>query len=170
MLSHNSTRRRFTTAVGLSGLTLTGTGIVTARGRSRNFRAHLSGENEVPPVETNAQGQAKFQLNKAGDELSYNLIVANIEDVFMAHIHSAPPGANGPVVTWLYPEEGPPPQLIPGRFDGLLATGTITADDLVGPLDGHDLDELIALAGSGDAYVNVHTLEHRGGEVRGQIH
>ncbi|HEX6302971.1 MAG TPA: CHRD domain-containing protein [Anaerolineales bacterium] len=141
-----------------------------AQTEQRNFRASLKGRNEVPAVDTNAQGQAIFQLNQAGDAISYKLIVANIEDVLMAHIHLAPAGENGGVVVWLYPEDGPPPQLIPGRFDGVLAEGTITEADLVGDLTGMTLDDLLAAMRSGNTYVNVHTTANPGGEIRGQIH
>lgn len=171
MSYHTISRRRFVTAVGLSGVTLAGTGVAAAKGNNRNFKTHLSGDNEIPtPVETNAQGQAKFQLNKAGDELSYKLIVANIEDVFMAHIHQGGPEVNGPIVVWLYPEDGPPGEQIDGRFDGVLAESTITADDLVGGLEGGSLDDLVSLIRDGFTYVNVHTSEHPSGEIRGQIH
>jgi hypothetical protein len=133
-----------------------------------NFRAHLSGDQEVPPADTRATGQAVFQLSKDGTALSYRLIVANIQNVTMAHIHLAPAGVNGPVVVWLYPS-APPPQLIPGRSSGVLATGVITEDDLVGPLAGADFSELIDAIKEGDTYVNVHTSQFPGGEVRGQI-
>jgi hypothetical protein len=133
-----------------------------------NFRAHLSGDQEVPPVETRATGQAIFQLSKDGTELSYRLIVANIENVTQAHIHLGPAGTNGPVVAWLYPS-GPPPQLIPGRSSGVLATGVITADNLVGPLANASLSDLIDAMAAGNTYVNVHTSQFPPGEVRGQI-
>lgn len=136
--------------------------------QNRNFRTHLSGGEEVPPVMTRAQGQAIFQLSKDGTELSYKLIVSNIENVTMAHIHLAPAGVNGPVVAWLYPD-GPPPQLIAGRFSGVLAEGTITAANLVGPLLEASLDDLIEAMRAGDTYVNVHTSQYPPGEVRGQI-
>jgi hypothetical protein len=134
----------------------------------RSFVAVLSGAEEVPPVDTRARGQASFQLSHDGTELSYRLIVANIENVSMAHIHLAPAGANGPVVAWLYPG-GPPPQLIEGRFQGVLAEGTITAGDLVGPLAGATLADLVDELSAGNAYVNVHTSQFPPGEVRGQI-
>lgn len=134
----------------------------------KNFIAHLSGGEEVPAVETLAQGQVIFQLSKSGDELSYKLIAANIEDVRMSHIHLATAGVNGPVVVWLYPSQ-PPAQLIPGRFSGVLAEGTITAADLVGSLAGMDLSDLIAEMEAGNAYVNVHTSAYPAGEIRGQI-
>lgn len=133
-----------------------------------NYRAHLTGAAEVPAVETQARGQATFQLSPDGTELSYRLIVANIEDVLMSHIHMAPAGVNGGVVAWLYPA-GPPPQLIEGRFSGVLATGTVTAADLTGALEGESLDALVEALNTGNAYVNVHTTANPGGEVRGQI-
>jgi hypothetical protein len=75
---------------------------------------------------------------------------------------------NGPVVVWLYPE-GPPPVEIPGETTGSLATGTITADDLVGDLEGQPLSALIDAMVAGDTYVNVHTTAYGEGEIRGQI-
>lgn len=141
-----------------------------AKHNQRNFRTHLKGENEVPnPVETNAQGQATFKLSQDGESIHYKLIVANIENVMMAHIHNAPAGENGGVVVWLYPSS-PPPQLIEGRFQGVLAEGTITADDLVGSLAGQSLEDLLDEMKAGNTYVNVHTPQNPGGEVRGQIH
>lgn len=170
MSSHTIPRREFLTALGLGGVTVGASDVVAARGQNRNFRTHLKGRNEVPPVETDAQGQAKFRLDRAGNELSYKLIVANIEDVSMAHIHIGGPSENGPVAVWLYPEDGPPPQLIEGRFDGVLAEDTVTASDLVGPLEGEPLSALVEEIRAGNTYVNVHTEANPAGEVRGQIH
>jgi hypothetical protein len=137
--------------------------------RQRNFRTHLNGENEVPAAETNARGQAVFKVSKDGSSIDYKLIVANIENVTMAHIHLAPAGVNGPVVVWLYPD-APPPQLIEGRFQGVLAEGTFTAENLVGPMAGATLDDLVEAIEAGNTYVNVHTGQFPAGEVRGQIH
>lgn len=147
---------------------LTLAGIAFAGNGSRNYRAHLSGANEVPAVQTNAQGQAVFQLSKDGQTLSYKLIVASIENVRMAHIPIAPESANGPVAAWLYPS-APPMALIPGRFDGVLAEGTLTSANLVDPLAGRPLSDLISAIEAGSAYVNVHTNQAPGGEIRGQI-
>lgn len=132
-----------------------------------NFRAHLSGDEEVHVVDTRAQGQAILQVADDGEAIDYRLNVANIEDVTMAHLHLGPAGEDGPVVVWLYPEDGPPPELIEGRTQGTLATGTITADDVTEPLE--DLDELFEAMRAGNIYVNVHTAQNPGGEVRGQV-
>jgi len=151
-----------------------------------NFRTHLSGGQEVPPpgvvVNTQAQGQAKFQLSADGSTLHYKLIAANIENAFMAHIHMGPAGANGPIVVWLYPSTATTPGPVgAGRTDGVLVEGDITAANLVGPLTGASLSDLIAQIEAGNTYVNIHTNDglgdpntgpgdFPGGEVRGQIH
>jgi hypothetical protein len=136
----------------------------TAVAGNRNFRAHLSGDEEVPPVDTQGQGQVIFQLNRDGTELSYKLIVANIEDVTQAHIHLAPAGQNGPVVAFLF-------GFVFGGVttNGILAEGTLIADDLIGPLSGGGLADLINAMRAGNTYVNVHTIAHPPGESRGQI-
>ncbi|CAN5604286.1 hypothetical protein BH23BAC1_BH23BAC1_09480 [soil metagenome] len=88
----------------------------------------------------------------------------------MVHIHVAPVGENGPVVVWLYPE-GPPPQLIPGRSNGILATGIITAADILQPpqYPNFTYEDLISAMRAGNTYVNVHTSQFPAGEIRGQI-
>lgn len=129
-----------------------------------SFKAHLSGDEEVPAVMTNATGQTIFKLSKDGSELHYKLIVANIENVAAAHIHAAPSGQNGGVVAFLYGDG-----LITGRTNGILAEGVITADDLIGSLSGQSLEDLVDLMSSGGTYVNVHTSQKPGGEIRGQI-
>lgn len=134
----------------------------------KTFKAHLTGDQEVPAAETRATGQANFKLSKDGTELQFKLIVANIQNVTMAHIHLAPVGVNGGVVVWLYPS-GPPAALIPGRTNGILAEGVITESSLVGSLAGGTLDDLISSLEDGNAYVNVHTSAYPGGEIRGQI-
>lgn len=163
MSLHRTTRRRFVQAAGIAGVTLGGSGLASARGHSRNFRAHLAGENEVPPVETNARGQTTFQLSRDGDELSYRLIVANIEDVVAAHIHCAPAGVNGPVGVTLF-AGGPTSE------PGVLAEGTITEPDEGNGCGWESLDDVLDAIRSGDAYVNVHTVANPPGEIRGQIH
>lgn len=131
-----------------------------ALARPTTYTAHLTGASEVSAVDTNAVGQAVLRLSRDGTELHYRLIVANIDDVTQAHIHVGAEDANGPVVAFLFGlvAEGV-------TTNGVLATGTITSDDLV----GMSLADLIAELDGGGAYVNVHTLEHPSGEIRGQI-
>jgi hypothetical protein len=142
----------------------------------KNTTVQLTGDAEVPPRETRARGTTILRLSDDGTELYYKLIVANIENVRQAHIHVGAADENGPVVAFLY---GAVPAGA-GRFSGVLAEGVITADDLVGPLAGEPLSELVAEMLAGNTYVNVHTDDGEppantgpgdfpGGEIRGQI-
>ncbi len=147
-----------------------------AAGTNRNFVAHLSGDEEVPARDTQAQGQAILHLSKDGTALHYKLIVANIENVVAAHIHCAPAGVNGPVGVTLF--MGSPGG---GRVDGILAEATVTTPDAGNACGWTDLASVVAAMRSGNAYVNVHTNDgvgptntgpgdFPGGEIRGQIH
>jgi hypothetical protein len=163
--------RRFIILVGLLLLiaVVAAAGVAAKPAHQRNFVAPLSGAEEVPPADTQARGLAKFQLSKDGSELHYKLIVANIENVTQAHIHGpAPVGVNTGIVVWLYPS-APPAQLIPDRFNGVLAEGVITDGDLIGALAGKTVADLVAMIQEGNAYVNVHTSQFPPGEIRGQI-
>jgi hypothetical protein len=143
---------------------------------SRNFTVPLSGDEEVPPRPTHGRGVAMFQVNADGTAIAYRLNVANIENVVQAHIHLGPRGVNAPIVVFLFGPVAPGG----GRVDGPIAQGTITAANLIGPLAGHPLSDLIDALQSGGAYVNVHTDngvappntgpgDFPGGEIRGQV-
>lgn len=140
-----------------------------------NYRAHLSGRYEIPfVVDTLAQGQVIFQLRQDGAGMDYQLNIANLENVTMAHIHLNPASGtgNGPIIVWLYPS-APPPVLIPGTFNGTLAEGTIHDSDVLQDYNGDgakNLSDLIAAIEAGDTYVNVHTSANPGGEIHGPVH
>lgn len=149
---------------------------IAAQAADTTFTAHLSASQEVPTNPSLAQGQAIFKLSSDGTELEYRLIVANLDNPVAAHIHLGPAGVNGPVVAFLFGPAAPGT----GQTSGVIATGTITAADLVGPLAGQPLSELVEAIEAGDAYVNVHTNDGDsstaggpgdipGGEIRGQI-
>lgn len=158
---------------------------VSPNANGGNFGTPMSADEEVMPAgvvnTSRARGSAVFQLDANGTSLDYQLMVANIENAFMSHIHMAPAGSNGSIVVWLYPSTTPTPgPLGAGRLDGVIARGTITAANLVGPLAGQPLSALVEAIQSGNAYVNVHTNDgvsptntgpgdFPGGEIRGQV-
>jgi hypothetical protein len=137
---------------------------------------HLKGDQEVPPRETEAQGQAIMKVSADGLSVSYKLIASNIDNIVASHIHIGPAGSNGPIVVFLFgnaPAGG-------GRHDGILAEGTFTAANFINTLAGRPMSELLAAMAAGNAYVNVHTNDgvnptntgpgdFPGGEIRGQI-
>jgi CHRD domain len=140
-----------------------------------NFVATLSGDQEVPPRDTQAVGVATFKLREDGAALAFKVNVANLDNAFAAHIHCGAVGVNGPVGVTLF---GAAPA--GGRVNGTLAEGTITAPDPGNGCGWTDLAAVLAAIQSGDTYVNVHTNDgvappntgpgdFPGGEIRGQV-
>ena len=141
--------------------------VPVASAQKAKFEATLSGKNEVPAVQSSASGRATFQLSMDGKSLAYTISVTGIEDPTMAHIHLAAAGKDGPPVLPLYPSKAHPAKM--GKVSGVLARGTATAANLVGPLKGKTLADFVEQLRAGDTYVNVHSKAHPGGELRGQI-
>ena len=96
--------------------------------------------------------------------MTYLLSITNIDGTTWIRIHEGEKGREGPLVLDLSPN------LRKGvELDEVISEGTITADDLQGPLKGKPLDSLIQLMKANNAYVNVGSLKHPRGEIRGQI-
>lgn len=112
--------------------------------------------------------EAEMQLSEDGSALLYTLEVHGIRDITMAHLHLGKPGTPGTPVVWLYPPS-PPPKLIPGPFEGVLARGKITENELIGALRGRPLSSLIEEIQAGNVYVNIHTRDHAGGDICGPV-
>jgi hypothetical protein len=93
-----------------------------------------------------------------------------IRNVNQGHIHLGSEDENGPVVVWLYQQETQEPETIEGLSrDFVLAEGTVTEEDLVDVLEGESLEALITEIEAGQTYVNIHSEQNPGGEIRGQI-
>jgi hypothetical protein len=123
-----------------------------ASGKVKRLEANLSGEQEVPATDPDARGSAKIRLDRAKKRVCFTIRVTNVEDVVAAHIHKGGKGVAGGVkVTLLHgPAAG-------NKFTGCennVPRGMIRA----------------ILRRPRRYYVNVHSMEFAGGEVRGQLH
>lgn len=133
-------------------LTLLGAGLMGLVGCGKSYvsTTQLAGANEVPAVTTSASGTASATLD--GDELSVSGTFSGLssslyeESGSAAHVHQAPPGENG----------------------GIVFNLTISGD---GSFNGtkklSDAEQEAFKAGR--FYVNVHTENHKTGEIRGQF-
>ena len=113
----------------------------------QTFRATLSGAAEVPANATGGTGTLQASYDKSSSVLKWTLTYSGLTGpATMAHFHGpAMPGSNAGVVV-PFPSPASP---IEGQ-------ATLT------PAQSADL-----LAGKW--YVNVHTAQHPGGEIRGQV-
>lgn len=105
-----------------------------------------------------------FQVNSSGTEIRFRLVVRNIGRVTQAHIHLGRKGQNGPIVAFLF---GPSKFGISVRRG--VIRGVLTNQDLIGPLQGRTIRDLVREFERGNAYTNVHTIQNPDGEIRGQI-
>jgi len=124
-----------------------GTGYwATAAEKGEQVKVTLSGDQEVPAVTTDAKATGNITI-KDDKSVSGKITTKGIEGT-MAHIHMAEPGKNGPPIITL--EKA--------------ADGSWTV-----PEGSKLTDEQYAAFKAGNLYVNVHSAEHKGGEIRTKL-
>lgn len=145
----------------------------SARGpKGLKVHAELSGDQEVPPNESEAEGRFKIQFDCDFTKARFELEV-EANRVLQAHLHCGSAGENGPVVVFLF-------GMFPGGVDvdGTLSAFTISQAnvdavnaDCMNAV-GYQIETLEDLANAmaaGDVYANVHTVAFPPGEIRGQL-
>jgi len=161
----------------------------------RQFNVSLTNSQEVPPTVPTASGggprpasfgTATFNLNSAQTAMTFRATINNIDttgtqtpgdtndNLIAAHIHAGPsvvPGVNGPVVWGFFGapfnDNNPNDNLVQpfttgvggnfgGKWDAPEGNGTTLAAQLANLRAGH-------------AYINFHTTQFGGGEIRGNF-
>lgn len=134
---------------------------------SANYSAQLTGADSVPKVNTQAAGEFTLQYDSTKKELSYGLdITHDLTKPDAAAIYQGTPGSSGTVV---YTLPITAPNASTGVFTGTLCEGVVNEPDLVGPLQGKTIADLVKLIVDGNAYVSVGTPTHPVDAIRGQI-
>jgi len=159
----------------------------------RLFVVSLTNGQEVPPTtpttttgaaRPTSSGTARFQFNSAQTAMTFTATISNIDvggqtadtndDLIAAHIHagaSVAPGVNGPVVWGFFGspfnDNNPNDQVFfptPGGVGGTFS-GKWDAPEGNGTTLAAQLSNLT----SGRAYINFHTRQFTGGEIRGNF-
>jgi CHRD domain len=125
----------------------------------------LSGKEEVPPNDSNANAWAKFQSVNNGSQIAYWVSISGLNKITGAHLHDGIKGQNGDIVAVLSGNKSADT----GGNATISLAGNITKDDLQGPLKGKEISDLISQMRNSSIYVNVHTDEFKDGVIRGQI-
>jgi hypothetical protein len=112
-----------------------------------NFKASLDGKSEVPPNTTAGTGTVTATYDSDSKKLTWKGSYSGLTGpATAAHFHGpGAPGKNAGVLVPISPN-GP-------SFEG---SATLTDAQAKALMDG-------------DMYVNVHTAENKGGEIRGQL-
>jgi hypothetical protein len=127
----------------LAILSIGALGSAIALGAALNLA--LSGANEVPPVKTAASGKGTITVGDDGS-VSGSVTTTGVQGM-AAHIHTGAADKNGPVI-------------IPLTKDG--DTYKVPAGAKLTP------DQMKAFK-AGELYVNVHSADNKGGEIRAQL-
>lgn len=127
-----------------------------------------SGAQEVPEVTTNTGGGFLIVFSLDLSSAQFWLNVADGVEITQAHLHCAAAGVNGPVIAFVFGPANPPVDV-----DGRLSEGTLTNDDIItrdcNGLEVNNIASLAYAATQGLIYVNVHSVAHPNGVVRGQL-
>lgn len=118
--------------------------------KAETFTANITGAQEVPTNGSAGTGYGRVFVNETAGTLSFTVVFSGLSSAqTMAHIHAPGViGVNGPVIINL------------GVVGG--TSGTITGTANITPAQ-------IALMRSHQTYINIHTTNFPGGEIRGQL-
>ncbi len=141
------------------------------------FVGNLAGANEVPPVASPGTGLATVVLDPTAQTMQINATFSGLtsNDV-AAHIHCcAPLGTNAGVATTVPTFPGFPLGVTSGSYSSVVFD--LTQPTIYNPafvtLEGGTipLAEAALIAGiqNGTTYLNIHTVNFPGGEIRGQL-
>lgn len=140
----------------------------------RDVVAYANSVQEVPRNSSDAWGWSVWRIREGGSVINFSATTFDLQNPVMAHLHLGARGENGPIVVDLTGDivSDDPTQ---GRLEG-----SITGDELVGPLEGMTMSDLVAAIDDGLIYLNIHTDDGEGdqntgpgdiisGEIRGQL-
>jgi hypothetical protein len=118
--------------------------------------AKLAGSNEVPPTGSPGTGTGTFTFDESTSTTTWTVTFASLEALATAaHIHA--PAAPGINVAFVVPLTS-----LPFATSGSFSNSGTT-------LNGRTAAQFAGDLLAGNAYVNIHTSEFPGGEIRGQL-
>jgi biopolymer transport protein ExbD len=132
-------------AIALVGATLAGL-LAAGASLAADIKVKLSGDQEVPPVQTQASGSGTITVND-DKSLTGSVTTTGIKAT-AAHIHEAAAGKNGPVAIPLEKKSD---------------------NEFVVPAGARLSDAQYKALKVGNLYVNVHSDAHKDGEIRAQL-
>jgi hypothetical protein len=163
LLKENAMRRAVLTAIVTGFMIGLGT---TAQAQTITLTASLSGDQETPApgVLTGASGTAIVTLDLATQTVSWVIDVFNMPSgTNNAHFHVGGPGVAGPtVVNVAFPTN------ISNDYQ---LTGSATAANLIVRADQgiRSWEDFLQSLVGGQTYLNIHSVNFPGGEIRGQV-
>lgn len=141
----------------------------------RRIRAKLDGFQEQPlALSTAATGRFRGKIDRRSQVIEYELSYSGLNSgVQQAHIHFGQRSQAAGIAAFLCTNLAPRPGVPACPSPSGTVSGTIRPADVVGPaaqgIGPGEFAELLEAIDEGVAYVNVHSVQFPGGEIRGQI-
>ncbi len=133
-------------AIALAGATLIAGLLAAGATFAADIKVKLSGDQEVPPVQTQASGSGTITVND--DKSVSGSVTTTGMKATAAHIHEAAAGKNGPVAIPLEKKSD---------------------NEFAVPAGAKLSDAQYKALRAGNLYVNVHSDAHKNGEIRAQL-
>ena len=128
-------------------------------GDNDEFRAELTSRAEVPRNTSQAKGDAEFTISRTGRSISYRIEAEDLTGgVQAAHIHYGRTGQAGPVILTICKSACRVPR-----------SGRLTRRRFSRAAGVRNFAAAVRQLRAGRTYVNLHTAQHKAGEIRGQI-
>jgi len=162
-MQNSKTVQLFLISAALLSLLIVSTAFSNFVNAQNKFRAKLDAGNEVPPVNSTAEGVATFKLKD--DAIKSKINITGVTDISGAQIFMGKIGQNAdPIVDLLKTGEKIES---PG---GVGIKGNFTSSDLQGSMQGKDLSELQSAMSANQTFVNIMTSQNPDGEIAGHIY
>jgi CHRD domain len=170
-------RFRLAAAVGvIAALAVAVVAIAAANGGGHGIREKLSGYQENPALSTTGHGKFRLTIDRKAQEIHYVLTYGGLESpATQSHIHFEKKTNNGAIVVFLCSNlgNGPPgTQACPasgGTISGTIRPADVTAMAAAQGIAAGEFDEFVQAIKVGATYVNVHSVDRPGGEIRAQL-
>jgi streptogramin lyase len=130
------------------------------------FTSKMSEYNQALPVDTDLIGQMSLSVPQDEAEINYEMNITGSADISSALVHLGENGKNGEAIANLLNNIK---ENTVKEHNGVFINGKILDSDLIGPMKGKTLKDLINAMSDGQTYVSVTTPTHPKGEISGQI-
>jgi len=138
------------------------------------FWGVLTGQQHVPPNNTNAVGYVGLKFADDPSRLVYNVNVDDIHNITGVYLYEGNKKQNGTMILDLLEEAKELKnddiniiKVTEHEIEGTLAVGGVTSDDLQGKLKGKSLSDLRKMIMEEQVYVSILTKAYPHGEIRG---
>jgi hypothetical protein len=129
------------------------------------FVANLSGTNLSPPVNTNASGQATFNLTNQGSKMDYLVKAHGIDKVTSASLEYTLGGrAHDIILLYDGVKSGPT-----GKINGTFVNGIFGASGFLSDFKGKQLSDLTKAITDGNVFLRMRTISLPLGQIGGKV-